>query len=129
MKFVRAVRDVTAEDAVEAGRLGGSALALTALVVLVASAAFLVLLLPLVVLATLNPTLTFGGSPPTQYPTAYFGVQAAWTVLVGLGVLVAVRRISLPPMTTEDTTLPADHPPTRTNERLAGLVETVSVED
>lgn len=129
MKFVRAVRNVTAEDAVDAGRVAGSALAATALLVLLATAAFLLLFLPLVVLATLNPALTFGGSPPTQYPAAYFGAQAAWTVLVGLGALVAARRISLPPMTTEDTSLPPDHPPTPANERLAGLVETVAVDD
>lgn len=74
MKLRRAVRNATAEDGVAAVRVVGSALALTALLVLVASAAFLVLLLPLAVLATLNPTLTFGGVPSTQHPAAYLGV-------------------------------------------------------
>lgn len=129
MKLVRAVRNVTAKDAADAGRVAGSALALTALLVFLASAAFLVLLLPLVVLAALNPTVTFGVSPPTQYPTTYFGVQTLWTGLVGIGGLVAARSIDLPPMTTEETSLPADHPPTPDNERLAGLVETVAVDD
>lgn len=129
MKFVRAVRNVTAEDAVDAVRVVGCALALTTLLVLLASAAFLVLLLPLAVLATLNPTLTFGGAPSTQYPAAYLGVQALWTVLLGLGTVVAARTISLPPLTTDDTSLPPEYPPTRTNERLAGLVETVSTDD
>lgn len=129
MKSVRAVRDVTAGDAVAAVRVVGCALALTALLVVAAGAAFLVLLLPLALLATLNPTLTFGGVPSTQYPAAYLGVQALWTALVGLGVVAAARTISLPPLATDDTSLPPDYPPTPANERLAGLVETVTGDD
>jgi uncharacterized protein (DUF58 family) len=106
----------------------GSALALTALLVLLASAAFLLALLPLALLATLNPTLTFEGVPSTQYPTSYLGVQAPWTVLVGIGAVAAGRAISLPPMATEDTSLPADYPPAPANERLAGLLEAVTAE-
>lgn len=129
MTLGRALRNATVEDAVAAGRVLGCALALTALLVLLASAAFLLVLLPLAVLATLNPTLTFGGVPSTQYPAAYLGAQALWTALLCLGAVVAARTISLPPLATDDTSLPPDYPPTPANERLAGLVETVTADD
>lgn len=129
MKFVRAIRNATATDCVAAVHVAGCAIALTALLGLVASAALLVVLLPLAVLATLDPALTFGGVPSTAYPTAYLAVQAAWTLLVGLGVVVAARTVSLPAPATDGTSHAHDYAPTRADERLAGLVETVAGED
>lgn len=129
MKLVRAVRNTTAADCVAAVRLAGCALALTGLLGLLASAAVLLVLLPLAVLATLDPALTFGGVPSTGYPATYLAVQAGWTVLVGLGVVVAARTVSLPPLATDGTSHAHDYASGRSSERLAGLVETVAGED
>lgn len=125
MQLVRIVREANADDVVAAVRVLASALACTLLLGLLASGVFVALLLPLAVLATLDPTLTFGGVPSTQYPPAYLGVQAVWTVLFGLGLWIAARRVQLPPASTGTTELPDGYPSTPRNERVAGLIDAV----
>lgn len=125
MQPVRIVREANADDVVAAIRVLASALACTLLLGLLASGVFVALLLPLAVLATLDPTLTFGGVPSTHYPPAYLGVQAVWTVLFGLCLWTAARRVQLPPASTGTTELPDGYPATPRNERVAGLIDAV----
>ena len=125
MQPVRVVREATADDVVAAVRFLACAFACTLLLGLFASGVFFALLLPLAVLATLNPTVTLGGVPSTQYPPAYLGIQAVWTVLFGLGLWTTARRIQLPPASTGTTELPDGYPSTPRNERVAGLINAV----
>lgn len=119
------VRDITTGDVRSAIRLLGSGLACTLLLGLLAAGAFVVLLLPLAVLATLHPTLAFGGVPPTQYPPTYLALQAVWTVLFGLGLRTIARRLQLPPASAVATALPEAYPSTPRNERVAGLITAI----
>ena len=125
MQPVRVVRETTTDDVVAAARVLACALGCTLLLGLFAGGVFVALLLPLAVLATLNPTLAFGGVPSTQYPPAYLGVQAVWTVLFGLGLWTTARRIQLPPASSGTTELPDGYPSTPRNERVAGLIDAV----
>lgn len=125
MQPVRVVREANADDVVAALRFLASALACTLLLGLLAGGVFIALLLPLAVLATLNPTVTFGGMPSTHYPPAYLGVQAVWTVLFGLGLWTAARRVQLPPASSGTTELPDGYPSMPRNERVAGLINAV----
>lgn len=125
MQPARVVREATAGDVVAAVRFLACALGCTLLLGLFAGGVFIVLLLPLAVLATLNPTLTFGGVPSTQYPPAYLGIQAVWTVLFGLGLRTIARTLQLPSASTGTTELPDAYPSTPRNERVAGLINAV----
>lgn len=125
MQPIRVVREATTDDVVAAVRFLACALGCTLLLGLFASGVFIALLLPLAILATLNPTLTFGGVPSTQYPSAYLGIQAVWTVLFGFGLWTTARRIQLPPVSSGTTELPNGYPPTPRNERVAGLINAV----
>lgn len=129
MQPARVVREVTVGDAVAAVRFLACALGCTLLLGLFAGSAFLALLLPLAVLATLDPTLTFGGVPSTQYPPVYLGVQAVWTVLFGLGLRTTAQTIQLPPASTGATELPDRYPSTPRNERVAGLIKAVDPDE
>lgn len=121
----RDVRDITTDDVRAAVRLIGSGLTCTLLLGLIAGGAFIVLLLPLAVLATLHPTLAFGGMAPTQYPPTYLALQAVWTVLFGLGLRTIAWRLQLPPASAVATALPEAYPSTARNERVAGLITTI----
>lgn len=127
MNPVDVVRDTTTDDVGAALRLLASALTCTLLLGLLAGGAFVVLLLPLAVLATLHPTLTFGGVPPTQYPPAHLGVQGVWTVLLALGLRAVGRSRWLQSRSAAgtETALPDRYPSTPRNERVAGLVAAV----
>ena len=125
MQPARVVREATAGDAVAAARFLACALGCSLLLGLFSGGVFLALLLPLAVLATLDPTLTFGGVPSTQYPPAYLGIQSVWTVLFGLGLRTIVRTIQLPPASGATTELPDAYPSTPHNERVAGLIKAV----
>lgn len=119
------VRDITTGDVRSAVRLLASGLTCTVLLGLLAGGAFIVLLLPLAVLATLHPTLTFGGVPPSRYPPIYLAIQAVWTALFGLGLRTTVRTLRLPTTAAAATALPEAYPSTPRNERVAGLVNAV----
>lgn len=121
----RVVRDVTTDDVRSAVRLLASGLTCTLLLGLLAGGAFIVLLLPLAVLATLHPTLAFGGVPPTQYPPTYLAIQAVWTVLLGLGLRTTARTLQLPPASAAATALPEAYPSTPRKERVARLITAV----
>ncbi|QLD89075.1 hypothetical protein HWV07_08545 [Natronomonas salina] len=110
-------------------RLFGSGLACTLLLGLLAGCVFIVLLLPLAILATLHPTLAFGGVPPTQYPPTYLAIQAVWTVLFGLGLRTIARGLELSPASIAATALPEAYPSTPRNERVAGLIAVIDSTD
>lgn len=128
MTPLESLRDVGLDDVVVATPVLASALCILLVSVLLAIGFVVALLLPLAVLAAFNPTVSFG-VPPTQYPSAWLGVQAVWTALFGLGV-VALARAARRTSALDAIAAPSEpvHAPTR-EEHFARLVEAVGADE
>lgn len=128
MTLLGALRDVSLDDCVAATPALASALCVLSLSLLLAAGFVVALFLPLAVLATASPTLSFP-LPATQYPPVWLAVQAVWALLFGLGVLALPRAVRRTPVFDAEAT-PREPRYSRTRtERLAGLVEAVRPDD